>query len=156
LNKLNEELSKNKELKKQIKQLKNDNSNIELLKEKLKKLELSDNVNKLEKDKEIVIIWRKRVNTELKKNYKKIFELIDKLIFLRVPSFKYVFVWRLLQEKKLRITSKGNKTMTNRQIKNFIMYYERLTKHMLKTLPKKAIPIISIDKKHMLKSIKFN
>lgn len=36
LNKLNEELSKNKELKKQIKQLKNDNSDIELLKEKLK------------------------------------------------------------------------------------------------------------------------
>jgi hypothetical protein len=29
--------------------------------------------------------------------------------------------------------------MTDKQIKNFIMYYERLTKHMLKTLPKKLI-----------------
>ena len=59
-------------------------------------------------------------------------------------------------KKKLRITSKGNKTMTDKQIKNFIMYYERITKHMLKTLPKKSDIIIRIDKSHRLKSIKFN
>ena len=93
---------------------------------------------------------------ELDKNYKKIFDLIDKLIFLKVPSFKYVFRWRLLQEKKLRITGKGKKTMTDKQISNFIMYYERLTKHMLKTLPKTADTIINIDKKHRLRSIRFN
>ena len=69
-------------------------------------------------------------------NYKKIFNLIDKLIFLRVPSFKYVFKWRLLQEQKLRITGKGNKTMSDKQIQNFIMYYERITKHILKTFQK--------------------
>ena len=46
--------------------------------------------------------------------------------------------------------------MDNEQVKNFIMYYERLTKHMLKILPKKADTVISIDKKHKLKSIKFN
>ena len=73
-----------------------------------------------------------------------------------MPSFKYVFKWRLLQERKLRITGKGNKTMTDKQIGNFIMYYERLTKHMLKTLPKKADTVISIDEKHRLKTIRFN
>ncbi len=113
-------------------------------------------INKLEKQKDNKKIWRRKVNLELKKDYKKIFKLIDKLIFLKVPSFKYVFKWRLLQEKKLRITSKGNKTMSDKQIENFIMYYERLTKHMLKTLPKKADTVISIDNKHRLKSIKFN
>ena len=113
-------------------------------------------INKLEKQKDNKKVWRKKVNFELKKDYKKIFNLIDKLIFLKVPSFKYVLKWRLLQEKKLRITSKGNKTMTDKQIKNFVMYYERLTKHMLKTLPKKANIVISIDEKHRLKSIKFN
>ena len=46
--------------------------------------------------------------------------------------------------------------MTDKQIKNFVMYYERITKHMLKTLPKKANAVISIDNKHRLKSIKFN
>ena len=82
--------------------------------------------------------------------------MIDKLIFLKVPSFKYVLKWRLLQEKKLRLTGKGNKIMTDKQINSFIMYYERITKHMLKILPKTADTVISIDNKHRLKSIKFN
>ena len=121
-----------------------------------KKKDLITPINKLEKHKDKKKIWRKRVNLELKKNYKKIFNLIDKLIFLKVPSFEYVFKWRLLQEKKLRITASGNKTMTDKEISNFIMYYERLTKHMLKILPKTADTVISIDKKHRLKSIQFN
>ena len=62
----------------------------------------------------------------------------------------------MLQEKKLRITGNGNKTMNDNQIKNFVMYYERLTKHMLKILPKSADAVIKIDDKHRLKSIKFN
>ena len=121
-----------------------------------KKIDLIAPINKLEKERDKKKVWRKKVNMELKNNYKKIFNLIDKIIFLRVPSFKYVFKWRLLQEKKLRAVSKGKKTMTDQEIGNFIMYYERLTKHMLKILPKKAHSVISIDKKHRLKSIKFN
>ena len=121
-----------------------------------KKKDLINPINKLEKHLDDKKIWRQQVNLELKKNYKKIFKLIDKLIFLKVPSFRYVFKWRLLQEKKLRITSKGKKTMTDKEIKNFVMYYERLTKHMLKILPNSADTIIRIDKKHRLKSIKFN
>ena len=121
-----------------------------------KNKDLKSPINKLEKHKDKKKIWRKKVNFELKKDYKKIFNLIDKLIFLKVPSFKHVLKWRLLQERKLRITGKGSKTMTDKQIKNFIMYYERLTKHMLKTLSKTASTVISIDDKHRLKSIKFN
>ena len=98
--------------------------------------DLSFPLNILEKKKDNKKIWRTRVNNEIKKNYKKIFSLIDKYIFLKVPSFKYVFKWRLLQEEKLRITSSGKKTMSNTEIKNFIMFYERLTKHMLKNLVK--------------------
>ena len=121
-----------------------------------KNKDLNFPINKLEKQKDSKKIWRKKVNSELKKNYKKIFRLIDKLIFLKVPSFKYVFKWRLLQEKKLRITSKGNKTMNDKQIENFVMYYERITKHMLKTLTKRADTVINIDDRHRLKSIRFN
>ena len=62
----------------------------------------------------------------------------------------------MLQEQKLRITGKGNKTMSDKQVQNFIMYYERITKHILKTLPKKAEVVINIDEQHRLKSIKFN
>ena len=121
-----------------------------------KNKDLNFPVNKLEKYKDDKKIWRRKVNSELKKNYKKIFNLIDKLIFLKVPSFKYVFKWRLLQEKKLRIVSKGNKTMSDKEIGNFIMFYERITRHMLKTLTKKADAVVSIDESHRLKSIKFN
>ncbi len=121
-----------------------------------KNKDLNFPINKLEKQKDKKKIWRRKVNSELEKNYKKIFNLIDKLIFLKVPSFKYVLKWRLLQEKKLRLTNKGNKIMNEMQIKNFIMYYERITKHILKTLSKKAEVVISIDKKHRLKSMKFN
>ena len=113
-------------------------------------------INELEKEKDKKKIWRKKVNKELKNQYKKIFNLIDKLIFLKVPSFKHVYKWRLLQEKKLRKTSQGSKTMNDKQIKNFIMFYERLTKHMLKNFDVKADTVIKIDKKHRLKSIKFN
>ena len=121
-----------------------------------KKKDLIVPINKLEKEKDKKRIWRSRVNKELIEKYQKIFNLIDKLIFLKVPSFKYVFKWRLLQEKKLRITSKGKKTMTDKEIENFIMFYERLTKHMLKNLYRKSDTVINIDKKHRLKSIKFN
>ena len=46
--------------------------------------------------------------------------------------------------------------MSKSQIKNFIMFYERLTKHMLKNFSKKSEFIINIDNKHRLKSIKCN
>ena len=46
--------------------------------------------------------------------------------------------------------------MSNTEIKNFIMFYERLTKHMLKKFSKKSDCIITIDNKHRLKSLRFN
>ena len=113
-------------------------------------------VNILEKEKDKKRIWRNYVNNELKTKYKKIFELIDTTIFLKVPSFKHVLSWRLLQEKKLRVTSKGKKTMSDKEVSIFIMFYERLTKHMLKSSSKKANYIINVDDKHRLKSIKYN
>ncbi len=121
-----------------------------------KKKDLIFPINKLENRCDKKRIWRQRVNLELEKNYKKIFNLIDKLIFLKVPSFRYVFKWRLLQEKKLRVSSRGSKIMSDKEVRNFIMYYERLTKHMLNTLPGTAETVISIDRRHRLKSIKFN
>ena len=113
-------------------------------------------INKLEKEKDKNRNWRIKVNKEFKNNYQKIFNLIDKLIFLRVPNFKYVLKWRLLQEKKLRINSNGKKTMNDTQVRNFIMFYERITKHMIKILPKKTDTLINLDTQHRLKSIKFN
>ena len=121
-----------------------------------KKQDIVIPINILEKEKDKKRTWRNYVNKELKNRYEKIFKLIDLMIFLKIPSFEYVYEWRLLQEKKLRVTSKGKKTMTDKQVKNFIMFYERITRHMLKNFSKKAKFIINIDSSHRLKSLKFN
>ncbi len=113
-------------------------------------------VNILEKEKDKNKIWRKYVNKELKNDYKKIFELIDSTIFLKVPSFNHVYKWRLLQEKKLRFKSKGKKTMNDKQVKSFIMFYERLTKHMLRNLSRNVEFVIKLDDRHRLKTIQIN
>ena len=115
--------------------------------------ELKKPMNLLEKAEDTKLTWRKKVNNELKTNYKKIYNLLDKKIYLKVPNFKYVLKWRLLQEKKLRLKSK-NKAMTDNQIKRFIMFYERVTKNMMKDY-KNNDAIIMIDRTHKIKSIKF-
>ena len=112
--------------------------------------------NILEKKYDKKLIWRKKVNNELKNGYKELFKLIDKLIFLKVPGLKYVYKWRLLQEQKLKIMAKGNKTMSVLQIKKFIMYYERITLQMIKDLSVSSDIIVRLDRKHKLNSIKFN
>ena len=121
-----------------------------------KKRDLIKPVNELEKLEDKNLIWRKKVNNELKHNYKKIYHLIDDLIFLKVPSFKYVYKWRLLQEAKLKKKSKGKKIMNSTEIKRFIMFYERITRAMIKTLDSQAKVLINIDAKHRLKSFKLN
>jgi D-glycerate 3-kinase len=117
---------------------------------------LNKAVNILEKKNDPNLIWRSRVNNELKNDYAIIFNKIDKLIFLKVPNFKCVYNWRLLQEKKLQLTSKGKKIMSPAEVKKFIMYYERITKQMLIDLTKKAYAVLYLDKKHKFKKIKFN
>ena len=113
-------------------------------------------INILEKRQDINLKWRSGVNKELKNAYKKIFSKIDMLIFLKVPSFDCVYKWRLLQEKKLQLTSKGKKIMSPLQIREFIMYYERITMQMLKDLLHKANVVLFLDKQHRFNKIKFN
>lgn len=113
-------------------------------------------INILEKKYDKKLIWRDKVNNELKRNYSKIFKKIDHLIFLKVPNFKCVYKWRLLQESKLSLTRKNKKTMNSNEIKMFIMHYERITKQMIKDLRKKANTVLHLDKKHRLTKIKFN
>ncbi len=113
-------------------------------------------INILEKKEDRRLIWRKQVNEKLKKEYKKVFSMIDHLIFLKVPSFDMVFKWRLLQETKLKKRSHLNKKiMTYNQIKRFIMFYQRITLQMLKDLSKSASVVMLLKKNHEVKKILF-
>ena len=99
--------------------------------------------------------WRKKVNDQLKKDYKKVFNKIDKLVYLKAPSFNHIFQWRLIQEQKLKLTSKNKKTMSKSKVKEFIMYYERITKNMMKNFSKISDLTIFLDKSHRSKKMNF-
>ena len=117
-----------------------------------KKKDLIKSINLLEKRDDIKLTWRKKVNNELMINYKKIFKLIDYKIYIKVPSFKHVFRWRLLQEKKLSLKSKNKSVMKTNEVKRFIMFYERITKDMMKNFKDNNI-IIYLSNNHKIKSI---
>ena len=82
--------------------------------------------------------------------------MIDHFIFMKIPNFKMVFKWRLLQEKKLRKKSYLlKKIMSYNEIKRFIMFYERITLQMLKDLSKSASIVMFLKKSHEIKKIHY-
>ena len=109
----------------------------------------------IEKKYDVDLNWRKTVNNHLKNQYKKLFNKLDKLVYLKAPSFDCVFKWRLLQEQKMKLTSKNKKIMSKSQIKRFIMFYERITRHMMKDSSKISDLTIFLDKSHRSKKMKF-
>ena len=84
-------------------------------------------LNTLERYEDKDLTWRKHANEKLKKEYKKLFAMIDYYIFMKIPNFNMVFKWRLLQENKLRKKSRfEKKIMPYNKIKRFIMFYQEL------------------------------
>ena len=113
-------------------------------------------INILEKYEDKDLKWRKYVNEKLKKEYKKLFAMIDHFIFMKIPNFKMVFKWRLLQENKLKKKSHLNKKiMSYNGIKRFIMFYERITLQMMKDLSKSASVVMLLKKNHEIKKVLF-
>jgi D-glycerate 3-kinase len=113
-------------------------------------------INILEKYEDKDLKWRKYVNEKLKKEYKKLFAMIDHFIFMKIPNFKMVFKWRLLQENKLKKKSHLNKKiMSYNEIKRFIMFYERITLQMIKDLSKSASVVMLLKKNHEIKKVLF-
>jgi D-glycerate 3-kinase len=113
-------------------------------------------VNILERHEDKDLIWRKYANEKLKKEYKEVFAMIDYFIFMKVPNFKVVFKWRLLQESKLRKKLHyKKKIMTYSAIKRFIMFYQRITLQMMKDLSKSASIVLLLKKNHEIKRVLF-
>ena len=114
-------------------------------------------INILEQKEDKDLIWRKNVNENLKKDYKRLFSMIDHFIFMKIPNFKMVFKWRLLQENKLKKKLHAKqKIMSYNKIKRFIMFYERITLQMFKDLPYIANVVLHLNTKHRIKKIQYN
>ena len=113
-------------------------------------------INILEKYEDQDLIWRKHVNEKLKREYKKLFAMIDCYIFMKIPNFNMVFKWRLLQENKLRkVLRYKKKIMSYNEIKRFIMFYQRITLQMVKDLSKSASIVMLLNKNHEIKKVLF-
>lgn len=121
---------------------------------------LADPVNGLEAAEDRAAAWRTGVNERLRTDYAELFARLDLLVMLRVPSFDSVFEWRALQESKLRedlhhasAGSTGPPGLSPAGLKRFIQHYERLTRHMLETMPAYADVVIDIAENHRIAGI---
>ena len=116
---------------------------------------LFKNINSLENTYDKNTNWRKYYNSLLRNEYKSVFSLFDKKIYIKAPSFKYVLKWRYAQEKRNASNSNNKNIMNKAKLKEFIQHYEKLTKWMMLTMPNQADILIKINSNQKIKKLLF-
>ena len=114
---------------------------------------LFQNINHLETILDKNKKWRQYYNSQLKKDYKKVFSLFDQQIYIQPPSFSYILKWRYAQEKNNALKSRNKDFMNKKDLQKFIQHYEKLTKWMMKTMPAKADILIKIESNQKIKKV---
>ncbi|WP_315853285.1 kinase [Alteromonas oceanisediminis] len=94
--------------------------------------------------------WRRYSHAAMVRDYQPLYAMMDYWVMLQAPSFDCIARWRMEQEHKLRTKlAAGNRAssqvMTDAQIEQFIMYFQRLTEHSLATLPDWANCVYTLD-----------
>jgi D-glycerate 3-kinase len=124
---------------------------------------LATPLNDLEKNDDPDGTWRKTVNQILAEDYQKLFSRIDVLLMLKVEGMEKVFVWRRLQEQKLAkktAEQAAGKTdlriMSDSEVNRFVMHYERLTRHILSEMPRRADAVLLVDETHNPAKVQIN
>ena len=106
--------------------------------------ELEVPINPMEAEQDPSLVWRREVNRQLATEYADVFGNLDALLLLQAPSFDAVFEWRWQQEQRLSKQfqqdhpDRLDPTMSRSEVADFILHYQRLTEHGLKTLPDRA------------------
>ena len=106
--------------------------------------ELEVPINPMEAEQDPSLLWRREVNRQLATEYTDVFRHLDALLLLQAPSFDAVFEWRWQQEQRLSEQfqqdhpDKPDPTMSRSEVADFVLHYQRLTEHALKTLPDRA------------------
>jgi D-glycerate 3-kinase len=114
--------------------------------------ELVQPVNALEQDEDAEAAWRRYVNAALAGSYQTLFARIHRLVLLAAPGFEVVHRWRLEQERELA-ASAGAGIMDEAGVARFISHYERLTRHILREMPRRADLVIWLDERRRPVSI---
>lgn len=107
---------------------------------------LAEPVNALERERDPSGVWRRYANAALAGAYQRLFARIDLLALLRAPRWTQVLAWRLEQEKALRRSgAHGAGVMSDDEVRAFVRHYERLTRHILETMPDYADLVLQLD-----------
>lgn len=107
---------------------------------------LVEPVNALERERDPLGVWRRFANAALAGAYQSLFARIDMLVLLRAPSWSRVLDWRLEQERALRRSgARGNGVMSDAEVAAFVSHYERLTRHIIDTMPGYADLVLQLD-----------
>jgi D-glycerate 3-kinase len=109
--------------------------------------QLCEPINLVEKEEDTEHIWRSYINCQLFQPYAEWFRRIDQWVMLKAPSFACVYQWRLEQEQKLRQQHTGQALtgMEDEALKRFVLFYQRITEHLLDTFPTKADYVFELD-----------
>lgn len=94
--------------------------------------------------------WRRYVNQQLKSGgYRELFAEADTTYFLAAPDFEAVFHWRWQQERGL---TAGARVMNEEQVREFVMFYQRITERMLRDMPNRASLTMFLDDRHRVRA----
>ncbi|MDH3355586.1 MAG: kinase [Chromatiales bacterium] len=117
---------------------------------------LDSPVNALEQNEDSDGRWRKFVNQQLNQIYPPLFEQLNTLIMLEVPTFNKVIQWRSKQEDKLRDQpdSQNKKHIMNDvELSRFIAHYERLTRANLAEMTQRADLRLQLNEEQKISAI---
>ena len=116
---------------------------------------LTEAVNDLEKSEDPDLIWRHYVNQQMESEaWMSLDDLIDQIIFFRIPSFDQVLAWRWQQEQELAAKAGTARGMDRNQIKRFISHFERITLSMLENPPEKTALEFNLNEHHKVIEIR--
>lgn len=114
--------------------------------------QLLEPINLLEEFEDPLHIWRSYINQQLIHQYPRLSDLIDQWVMLKAPSFDCVYHWRLEQETKLKAKQLGKQShvMSSDEVKRFVKFYQRITEHLLVTLPNKVDYLFELDEQRKI------
>ncbi len=108
-------------------------------------------INLLEETKDADGRWRRLVHDYLSDSYARTWQMLDYLIFLRVPNLEAVRRWRLQQESG----RPRHQRLDSDAIDHFVQHYERTTLAMDRVLPSEADLVVDLSEDHSVSAMKF-
>jgi D-glycerate 3-kinase len=109
-------------------------------------------LNRLEREEDRDARWRGWVNMQLARHYAPLWQRLDRLVMLQAPDYAIVTRWRDEQERVLRARA-APRAMSPAALRRFLMYYERLSRQALRTLPAIADLRVVLDSKRRVRRL---